>query len=150
MQTDEEPVVVSNESTSTTSNMQSGDGKTKKAFSKISRELSEDELKASGTQRLLLSEIDQYEECKNQLEKYRDLYYKRVADCKVYEEKLKSNAILEVTSGTLLAIGPALMTLSPSIVDENGNWYYISTILLVLGIIMLLGGVVTKFLRHYL
>lgn len=151
MKTDEEPVdVVSGETILPTISKIDGEGNTKKAFSKISRELSEDDLKSPGTQRLLLGEIDQYEECKKQLDKYKDLYYKKDADCKVYQEKLKSNATLEVASGSLLAIGPALMSMSISVVDKDGKWYYISSILLVIGIIMLLCGIITKILKQYL
>ncbi len=151
MQTDEEPIdVVLGGTASHTVHKIDGEANTKKAFSKISRVLSEDDLKSPGTQRLLLGEIDQFEECKKQLDKYKDLYYKKDADCKVYQEKLKSNATLEVASGSLLAIGPALMSMSISVVDKNGEWYYISTILLVIGVIMLLCGIITKILKQYL
>ena len=151
MKTDEEPRGMNLHETITSSNVdEQNEEKTKKAFSKISRELSEDDLKSPGTQRLLLSEIDQYEECKKQLEFYRTKYFEKLADCRVYEERLKSNATLEVASGCLLALGPALMTLAPTIVDKKGEWYYLSTILLVIGIVMLLGGITTKILKNVL
>lgn len=150
MQTDEEPLgIVGNEVvTMASTEALGGEGKSKKAFSKISRELSEDDLKAPGTQRLLLSEIDQYEECKAQLEKYRTLYFNSIADCRVLKEQLKSNAALEITTGSIIALGPALMTLAPSIVDKDGNWYYVSTIVLIIGLSLLIGGIITKMLTH--
>ena len=125
-----------------------GSKKTKGAFSKISRELSEQDLNSPGTQRLILNELDKYEECKIQLEFYRDKYYDLDKTCAVYAQKLKSSTMFEVVCSTMLAMGPALMTLSPSIVDKDGNWYYMSTLVLVLGGIILLGGIFAKLLQH--
>lgn len=40
------------------------------AFSKLNRELQDEDLNNRGTQRLILNELDKYEVCKDQLEKY--------------------------------------------------------------------------------
>lgn len=122
--------------------------KGKGAFSKISRELTEQDLSSPGTQRLILNELDKYEECKIQLEFYREKYYERDKSCAVYSQMLKSSRLFEVICSTMLATGPAMMSLSPSIVDKDGNWYYLSTIILVLGGIVLLSGIVAKLLQH--
>ena len=63
---------------------------------------------------------------------------------------MKANTTNEVASGFLLAFGPSLMTLSPSIVDKDGEWYYLSTIVLAIGIVLLLGGVVAKIIKRFL
>lgn len=122
--------------------------KGKGAFSKISRELSEQDLSSPGTQRLILNELDKYEECKIQLEFYRDKYYERDKSCAVYSQMLKSSKLFEVICSTMLAVGPAMMSLSPSVVDQDGNWYYLSTIILVLGGIVLFSGIVAKIIQH--
>ena len=150
MQKDEEPVIAPTHGIVNSGDQNGGEKKSTRAFSKISRELSEDDLKSPGTQRLLLNEIDQFEECKTELDKYRTLYFERNTDCAVYEEKLKSNATLEVATSSLLALGPALMSLSPSITNKEGEWYYLSTIILILGLVMLIGGITAKIIKHYL
>lgn len=122
--------------------------KLKGAFSQISRELSESDLNAPGTQRLILNELDKYEECKVNLDFYREKYHELNTQCAVYKEKLNTHTMFEFICSTMFAVGPALMTLSPSIEDKNGHWYYLSTIILVLGIVILLAGVVSKFIQH--
>ena len=134
--TDEEPHVAESQQFSI-AEPHNGNKLSKGAFSKLDRELTEDDLKSPGTQRLIINELDKYEECKENLEYFREQYYERDAQCKVYEEKLKANTTNEVASGFLLAFGPSLMTLSPSIVDKDGEWYYLSTIVLAIGIVLL-------------
>lgn len=122
--------------------------KSKGAFSKISRELTEQDLNSPGTQRLILNELDKYEECKIQLEFYRDKYFERDKTCAVYSQIIKTSKLFEIVCSAMLAIGPALMSLSPSIVDKDGNWYYLSTIILVLGGVILVSGVLAKLIQH--
>jgi len=122
--------------------------KSKGAFSKISRELTEQDLNSPGTQRLILNELDKYEECKIQLEFYRDKYFERDKNCAVYSQMLKASKMFEVVCSTMFATGPALMSLSPSVVDKDGNWYYLSTIVLVLGGVILLSGILARLIQH--
>lgn len=147
--TDEEPIPAVGQQRTAVVEPHDGNKLSKGAFSKINRELTEEDLKSPGTQRLILNELDKYESCKAELDFYREQYYERSADCKVYEEKLKSNTTNEVASGFLLAFGPSLMTLTPSIVDKNGEWYYLSTIVLIIGIILLAGGIIAKIIKHF-
>lgn len=122
--------------------------KLKGAFSQISRELSESDLNAPGTQRLILNELHKYEDCKVNLEFYRDKYHELDKQCAIYKEKLNTHTMFELICSTMFAVGPALMTLSPSIEDKDGHWYYLSTIILILGIVILMAGVVSKFIQH--
>lgn len=122
--------------------------KSKGAFSKISRELTEQDLNSPGTQRLILNELDKYEECKIQLEFYRDKYFELDKTCAVYSQIIQTSKLFEIVCSAMLAIGPALMTLAPSIVDKDGNWYYLSTIILVLGGVVLVSGVLAKLIQH--
>ena len=82
------------------------------------------------------------------LEFYRANYHKLETRCAIYKERLKSQTINEVICSTMLAVGPALMTLAPSIQDKSGNWFYLSTIVLVLGFLILFAGIIAKILQH--
>lgn len=144
VKSDEEPAI----SSSNLSSDSDSSKKLKGAFSQISRELTEKDLNAPGTQRLILNELDKYEECKLNLEYYRANYHKLETRCAIYKERLKSQTINEVICSTMLAAGPSLMTLAPSIQDKSGNWFYLSTIVLVLGFIILFAGIVAKILQH--
>lgn len=148
--TDEEPLLAANQRQFAVTEPYDGNKMSKGAFSKINRELSEDDLKSPGTQRLILNELDKYEACKAELDFYREQYYEVASECKVYEEKLKSNTTNEVASGFLLAFGPSLMTLAPSIVNKDGNWYYLSTIVLIIGVILLSGGIIAKIIKRFI
>ena len=147
---DEEPIPAVGQQRSAVAEPYDGNKLSKGAFSKINRELTEEDLKSPGTQRLILNELDKYEQCKVELDFYREQYYERSSDCKVYEEKLKSNTTNEVASGFLLAFGPSLITLTPSIVDKNGEWYYLSTIVLIIGIILLAGGIIATIIKRFI
>lgn len=118
------------------------------AFSKIGRELTEQDLNSPGTQRLLLNELDKYEECQINLELYRERYHQLNTQCAVYKEKIKSSTLFEIICSAMLAIGPALMTLAPNVLDSQGNWDYRSYIILSLGIITLAVGVISKCLQY--
>lgn len=148
--TDEEPLLAVDQRQFTVTEPYDGNKLSKGAFSKINRELTEDDLKSPGTQRLILNELDKYEACKAELDFYRKHYYEVTSECKVYEEKLKSNTTNEVASGFLLALGPSLMTLAPSIVNKNGDWYYLSTIVLFIGILLLSGGIIAKIIKRFI
>lgn len=145
MKSDEEPATILTTNSSSSSDTSK---KSKGAFSQISRELSEKDLNEPGTQRLILNELDKYEECKLDLEFYRANYHKLETKCAIYRERLKSQTINEILSSTMLAAGPALMTIAPSIQDAAGEWFYLSTIVLVLGIIILLAGILAKIFQH--
>ena len=82
------------------------------------------------------------------MEFYREKYFERDKTCAVYFQIIKTSKLFEVVCSTMLAVGPALMSLSPSIVDKNGNWYYLSTFILVLGGVILVSGVLAKLFQY--
>lgn len=116
------------------------------AFSKLKRELQEEDLSNRGTQRLILNELDKYEVCKKQLECYKDKFHAADKDNAVLKTKIKSNTYFEITNSALLTIGSILVGLTPSILKE-GETYYLTWIILGIGIVSLIGSIVTKFLK---
>lgn len=117
------------------------------AFSKLKRELQEEDLSNRGTQRLILNELDKYEDCKKQLELYRDKFHAADKDNAVLSAKISSSTFFEITNSALLTIGSILVGLTPSVLKE-GKTYFLTWVILGMGIVALVGSIATKFLNR--
>lgn len=117
------------------------------AFSKLKRELQEEDLNNRGAQRLILNELDKYEVCKKQLEKYRDRFHIADKENAVLKAKLRSSASFEIMNSAMLTIGSILIGLTPSI-QIDGKPYYLTWIVLGIGIVALVSSIATKFLNR--
>ena len=116
------------------------------AFSKLKRELQEEDLSNRGTQILILNELDKYEACKKQLEQYRDKFHAADKENAVLSTRISSSTFFEITNSALLTIGSILVGLTPSVLKE-GKPYYLTWVILSMGIVALVGSIVTKFLN---
>ncbi len=117
----------------------------KGAFSQLRRELSDEDLNSPGTQRLILNELDKYEECSKQLEEYKGKYYNSDKERAVLEVQLSSNRAFEILYSFSLSVGSALLGITPSILNGEGNTYYLTWIVCIIGGVSLIGGIVAKF-----
>lgn len=115
------------------------------AFSKLKRELQEEDLSNRGTQILILNELDKYEACKKQLEQYRDKFHAADKDNAVLSARISSSTFFEITNSALLTIGSILVGLTPLLKD--GKPYSLTWIILSIGIVALVGSIATKFLN---
>lgn len=118
-----------------------------RAFSKLNRELQDDDLNNRGTQRLILNELDKYEVCKVQLEKYKERFHTADKDNAVLKSQLNSSTAFEITNSFMLTIGSILIGLTPSI-NKNGETYYLTWVILGIGIVTLVGGIFAKFINR--
>ncbi|MDM8269189.1 hypothetical protein QUW50_09105 [Barnesiella viscericola] len=116
------------------------------AFSKLKRELQEEDLSNRGTQILILNELDKYEACKKQLELYRDKFHATDKENAVLSARISSSTFFEITNSALLTIGSILVGLTPSVL-KDGKPYYLTWIILSIGIVALVGSIATKFLN---
>jgi hypothetical protein len=116
------------------------------AFSKLKRELQEEDLSNRGTQRLILNELDKYEACKKQLEQYRDKFHEADKENAVLSARISSSTFFEITNSALLTIGSILVGLTPSVL-KDGKPYYLTWVILSMGIVALVGSIATKFLN---
>lgn len=116
------------------------------AFSKLKRELQEEDLSNRGTQILILNELDKYEACKKQLEQYRDKFHAADKENAVLSTRISSSTFFEITNSALLTIGSILVGLTPSVLKE-GKPYYLTWVILSMGIVALVGSIATKFLN---
>lgn len=116
------------------------------AFSELRRKLREEDLNDRGTQILILSELDKYEVCKKQLAEYRDKFHAADKDNAVLNTKISSSTFFEITNSVLLTVGSILIGLTPSMLKDEKP-YYLTWIILGIGIAALVGSIVTKFLN---
>lgn len=117
------------------------------AFSKLNRELQDEDLNNRGTQRLILNELDKYEVCKMQLEKYQERFHIADKENAVLKSQLNSSTAFEITNSFMLTIGSILIGLTPSI-NKDGETYYLTWIILGIGIVTLVGGIIAKFINR--
>ncbi len=113
-----------------------------KPYSKLKREISEDDLKHPAVQRLLLNEIDSLESKNDALNKFKVSFYQIDKDNAILKEKLKTHSAIEILYGFSLTIGSALLGLSSLIWDSGKGWT-----LILIGGILLIGGLISKFAK---
>lgn len=116
------------------------------AFSKLKRELQEEDLSNRGTQILILNELDKYAVCKKQLEQYRDKFHSADKENAVLRARISSSTFFEITNSALLTIGSILVGLTPSVL-KDGKPFYLTWVILSIGIVALVGSIATKFLN---
>ena len=118
--------------------------KGQRAFQKITRELSDDDLANPAVQKILLDEKEQLEVENTELRSYREQFHladKRVA---VLEEKDKTYVAAEIVSGICLTVGAAMLGYAPSLWKFQPSGWLIS----VFGAVLIIGGVVAKVVKR--
>jgi len=118
--------------------------KGRKAFSRLRRELTDDELSSPAVQRMLIDDIERLEKDNAELEKFRNRYYEADKNCGILNEKLKVNICQDVIFGTCLTIGSALISLYPSLHIDKSNY---ANTLLIMGFILIAGGIASKVVK---
>ena len=117
--------------------------KSHRAFSRLKRELSDEDLNSPGVQKLLLDYLERAEEenasLKSVLEKYHEADKKNV----VLEQKLRTNTAAEVMSTGCVAIGAAALVYVPVVWPSQPT----GSIALFFGIIVTALGIAAKVIR---
>lgn len=119
--------------------------KGRRAFSKLRRELSDDELSSPAVQRLLIDDIERLEKENGKLVDYQDSYHETDKKTAVLNEKLKTNIAHEVIFGVCLTVGAALIGFTPSLWDPNKPHGWIS---IALGVVLIVGGIASKVVKR--
>jgi hypothetical protein len=115
--------------------------KTHRVFSRLKRELSDDELSSPGVQKLLLDYLAQADVEISTLKSFRDRFHEADKKNGVLEEKLKTSTAYEVVSIGSLSVGAAAVGYSPSL------WFstlHGGPIALTFGAVLILVGIVAK------
>lgn len=121
---------------------QSNSAKEKGVYSNLTRQLTEDDLNSPGAQRLILAELDKYDECKKDLNYYKEQYHRKDKENAVYRQLVTSTRAFDIIYSTLLAIGPALLGLSTYFFTNKDVLGGI--IMICIGVICLIAGICTK------
>lgn len=118
--------------------------KAHRAFSRLKRELSDEDLASSGVQKLLLDYVAQADDEIAVLKSFRDKYYEADKRNAVLGEKGKVNIASEVISTGTIAIGAAAMAYAPSIWDKQPT----GAIALLFGIALTVVGIGAKVIQR--
>lgn len=115
----------------------------RKAFSKLATELTDEELSSSGAQKMLLAEINRLESQALHSEGFRDKFHIADKESAVLKEKENTFIFSEILYSVSLTLGAALIGLTPSIKDSDISPALICGI----GIILVVGSVIAKVFR---
>jgi hypothetical protein len=113
-----------------------------KPYSKLRRELSDDELSNPAVQKLLISEIDKLELRVAELAVCEKNYYEVDKGKAVLEEKLKVHSSQEILYSFCLSIGSAIMGLSSLVKLNETGWIF-----LLVGGLLIIGGILSKLVK---
>jgi hypothetical protein len=113
-----------------------------KPYSKLGRELTDEDLRNPAVQKLLLNEIDKLEIIQAKYEDLQNNFHIVDKEKSILEEKLKVNASNEIIYSFCLAAGSAILSLA-TLSQLQGLWW----IFVVVGSILIIGGILSKFIR---
>jgi hypothetical protein len=112
--------------------------KSRKALSRVIRELTDPELASPGVQKMLIEELEEAQEKSRELESYRDRYHEEARRAAVLEIKAQRSRAWEILSTISIAMGTLIMGHAPTLwrVQPSG-WLALicGGVLIVIGII---------------
>ncbi|MGH8219045.1 MAG: hypothetical protein ACREUT_10850 [Steroidobacteraceae bacterium] len=116
--------------------------KGRQSFAGVRRNLSEDELKSPGVQKMLLDDIERLEKEVSELRNFRNRFYAEETKCAVLRERRTRSTAIEVVHITCLAIGSVLITYAFSFwTVQPLGW-----ISVISGFVLLSGSIAAKWL----
>ena len=108
-------------------------------YSRIRREITEEDLKSPAVQRILLAEVDKLQSKVQDLEIVEAKYHEKDKAVAVLEEKLKGTRAQEILYGICLTMGSVVIGLSGMIWTTGYGWISIAV-----GAVLLVGGIASK------
>lgn len=115
-----------------------------RAFSRLKRELSDEDLASPGVQKMLLDYVERADEENAALKKFRDKFHESDKRNGILEEKLKINAAAEALSMGSLAVGAAALGFAPSLWSTSVG----GPIALTFGSVLVMVGILAKVIRR--
>lgn len=116
---------------------------TRRAFSKVRRQLSEEELSSPAVQRLLLDELDHLEQQVIELSKYIESSHELEKENAVLRERTRKSSASEIMYGVCLTVGASLIGLTPYLWRSRLQGY----LSLGIGGILIISGIVSRAVR---
>ena len=112
-----------------------------RALSRLKRELTDEEMASSGTQKMILDSIEQLQQEVEELKGFRDKYYEADKKIGILQEKAKTKIALEVLSTGSIAVGGGALAFSRTVwADPNG----LGMMLAIFGAVMTGVGIAAK------
>lgn len=112
----------------------------RKAFSKLALELTDDELKSTGVQKMLLAEISRLESTVAKSESFRTKFHEADKDKAVLIEKEKTFIFSEILYSVSLTLGALLIGLVPSMTSNK-------LVIGAIGSLFIVGAIVAKVVK---
>jgi hypothetical protein len=114
--------------------------KARRAFSRLKRELTDEELTSPGVQKMILDSLERSEEEAAELKRFRDKFYESDKRNGVLEERFRTKIALEVISTGCVAIGAASLVYAPEAwKSQPDGWFALA-----FGIVLTLVGIFAK------
>ncbi|WP_287591786.1 hypothetical protein ACS18Q_17510 [Vibrio sp. Vf1514] len=115
-------------------------GSKRRSFTKLRRELEEEELNSPAVQKLLIDEIERLERENIDLVNYQDKYYQVDKAKAVLDQKLKTSISQEIISGVCMTVGAASLGYAPTLwAHQPSGW-----IAIIFGGVLIVGGIIAK------
>ncbi len=118
--------------------------KTRPSFSKLRRELSDDELSSPAVQRLLLDEIERLDRQVSELESYRKGFYDMGKRTAVLEQKVNRRVASEIMFAVCLCVGAAAMGYAPAVWNHQPSGY----LSIAFGAVLIFGGAISRLVQR--
>ena len=89
-------------------------------FRDLSRKLSPEELRGTGTQKMILDLLDQLQDENEELKEFKEKFHERDKDVAVLRERLKKSTAQDIVIGATLAGGALVLDYLPSLLLSTG------------------------------
>jgi hypothetical protein len=113
--------------------------KTRKSWSQLKRDLTDEELASPAAVKMLLDEVDRLDFENEELTGYVDRFHEADKTCAVLREQQKSNLASDIVFTAAISLGGVLLGLLSSVRDRASFWP-----LLGVGVLMVATGIAAK------
>ncbi len=114
--------------------------KGRQSFSKVRRELSDEELSSPAVQRMLIDEIERLERDNTRLGGFQDRFHGADRRVGILEEKLQQSHSGEIIFGVCLTVGAAAMGYAPAAWSNQPDGW----LSLAFGVLLVAGGIASR------
>ena len=115
-------------------------GKGRQPFHGLSRQLSLEDLRQTGTQKMILDLLDRLQDENDELKEFKEKFHERDKDVAVLRERLKKSTAQDIVIGATLAGGSLVLDYLPSLLLSTGLPSPTGWIALVVGGLLVVGS----------
>lgn len=115
-------------------------GKGRQSFRRLSRELSPEGLRETGTQKMILDLLDRLQDENEALKEFKEKFHERDKDVVVLRERLKKSKAQDIVIGATLAGGSLVLGYLPSLLLPTGLPSPTGWVALVVGGLLVVGS----------